>query len=305
MIVVGSINVDMTCQLDKWPRVHETVYTTGFNQFLGGKGVNQAASAARLGASVTFIGALGLQTHSEFVLEVLDQELMDLELVEFPDEPTGMAFIDIGPSSENIIRLVSGANGLLNATDINDRKDVFSPGGVLLLQNEVPLEVSLAAAKIARSNGMLVLMDPVPSPPSPWPREVIEMFYILTPNAVEAEFYCGVAPATPDEGQQAAKEISLQLGCDIIVTMGADGVARWKEGSGGWSPAPPTEPVDTVAAGDCFNGALAKCIAAGADWSYAIKFAVRAASFSTTRSGALASLPSADEISISDSTVPV
>ena len=296
VVAVGSINVDLCCYLDRWPEVHETVHAADFKQFLGGKGANQAAAAARLGADVTFIGAVGEAAYSDFAKDTLAAENMSLKLVEFPDEPTGMAFIDIAPNSDNMIRLVGGANAALSPSDIEAREEAFKKASVLLLQNEVPLSVSTTAAQLARKHGALVVMDPAPSPPEPWSAHVIGAFDIFTPNAVEAALYCGFVPETPETGREAAANITELFGCSAIVTMGGGGVAWFHEGADGWMGVPEVEPLDTVGAGDCFNGALATALVEDKNWSEALTFAVHAASISTTRRGAMNALPRRAEV---------
>lgn len=296
MIVVGSINVDLCCYLDRWPEVHETVKSRAFKQFLGGKGANQAVAAARLGADVTLIGAIGRAAYAEFAEATLQAEALTLDLVEFADEPTGMAFIDIGPESENIIRLVGGANAALSAGDIQAREEVFRGASVLLLQNEVPEEVSIAAASLARKHGVTVVMDPAPSPATAWPKEITDGFDLIKPNAVEAALYCGFVPGTQEDGIKAARMIAERLGCDALVTMGGDGVAWCRAGETGWLAAPEVTPVDTVGAGDCFTGALATALVEGQAWEDAVGFAAEAASLSTTRQGAMAALPFRSEL---------
>ncbi|MEO0945411.1 MAG: ribokinase [Pseudomonadota bacterium] len=296
VVVVGSINVDLCCYLDRWPKVHETVKSRAFKQFLGGKGANQAVAAARLGGDVTFIGAIGRAAYADFAETALKAEDLSLDLVEFADEPTGMAFIDIGPKSENIIRLVGGANAALGAADIEAREAAFEGASVLLLQNEVSEAVCSAAARLARKHGAMVVMDPAPSPPQPWHREITDGFDLFKPNAVEASLYCGFVPQSQEEGARAATAIAERLGCAALVTMGGDGVAWFRDGQTGWMDAPDVTPVDTVGAGDCFSGALAVALVEGMPWDDAVAFAAQAASLSTTREGAMASLPRRAEL---------
>lgn len=296
VIVVGSINVDLCCYLDRWPRAHETVFAQEFRQYLGGKGANQAVAAARLGADVTFIGAIGHAAYARFAQERLAAENMALNLVEFPQAPTGMAFIDIAPNSDNMIRLVGGANTELTPEDILARHMSFRGASVCLLQNEVPIAVSCAAAKLARQNGAMVVMDPAPSPPEPWDRDILNAMDVFTPNAVEAALYCGFVPDTPETGRSAALRIADQLGCSAVVTMGGNGVAWTHAGASGWLDVPHVIPVDTVGAGDCFNGAFATALVDGSDWPAAIQFALNAASVSTTRRGAMSAFPSRAEV---------
>lgn len=296
IVVVGSVNVDLCCYLDRWPEVNETVHSADFKQFLGGKGANQAAAAARLGADVTFIGAVGELAYADFAKGTLAAENMSRDLVAFSDQPTGMAFIDIGPNSDNLIRLVRGANAALSPADIERRAHVFDGASLLLLQNEVPISVSAAAARLAKKHGATVVMDPAPSPTERWPDEIVSTFDVITPNAVEASLYCGFVPETAEAGRDAASKIAGLLGCSAIVTMGGNGVAWSHNGATDWTGIPEVDPLDTVGAGDCFNGAFATALAESKDWPDAIRFAVNAASISTTRRGAMSSLPMRAEV---------
>lgn len=296
IIVVGSVNIDFCCNLSRWPEVGETVFTSGFSQTLGGKGSNQAVAAARLGGEVCMIGAIGAASQTEFVARRLVEPGLDAQLSAIEGQPTGMAFIDIGPGGENIIRLVPGANAAITPAHVEARRDLFDGAAVLLLQNEIPLETSLAAARLARAAGAVVVMDPAPSPAEAWPGEVVSAFDLLTPNAHEAALYVGAAPETPAEGRAAAEAIAAEHGCDAIVTMASTGVAWRRSGESGWRDAKKVQSVDSVAAGDCFNGALAVALAEGRDWESAVAFAASAAAVATTRPGASASLPRRDEV---------
>ena len=162
--VVGSINIDLTSYLDRWPKIGETISVRETVTSLGGKGANQAVAAARLGASVNFIGAVGRDGFGAEAAAALRPEGVAILLEEMTNTATGLAFIDVDPDGQNIIRLSAGANGRLSPENVSKYADILRKSRVLLLQNEIGLETSLAAARIAREAGALVIMDPAPAP---------------------------------------------------------------------------------------------------------------------------------------------
>ncbi|TYC67065.1 ribokinase [Stappia sp. BW2] len=294
--VVGSINIDLTSYLDRWPKIGETISVRETVTSLGGKGANQAVAAARLGANVNFIGAVGKDGFGAEAAAALRPEGVMTLLEELPDTATGLAFIDVGPDGQNMIRLSAGANGRLSPDTVSKQADILGQSRVLLLQNEIGLETSLAAARPARQAGALVIMDPAPAPEPAWPAEVLTAFDILTPNAGEAGGLLGAEPRTLADAREAADALRTLGLRGAIVTMGADGVAWSIDGSAGALPAPKVHSIDTVAAGDCFNGAFAARIAMNKPIEEAIAFAMQAAALATTRKGAAASLPRLDEL---------
>jgi ribokinase len=247
------------------------------------------------------IGSVGRDELGQFARGALSDHGVRQRVSCAEESPTGMAFIDVVPPGDNIIRLVEGANGALSASEIERSSDIVAAAKVLLLQNEIPLEASLSAAQIARRSGATVIMDPAPAPVIPWRDDVLSHFDILTPNATEAGQFLGATPQSLDEGEEAARALSARHGLGVIVTLGALGVAWAIGGRSGKRPACPAQAVDTVAAGDCFNGAIAAELWRGADLEAALPFALRAAALSTTRAGAAASLPTLAETRAFDS----
>lgn len=294
--VVGSINIDLTNYLDRWPGIGETVTVRDTTSSLGGKGANQAIAAARLGAQVTLVGAIGKDGFGQDAGHQLRKSGIRTRLVEVHDVATGLAFIDVGPESDNIIRLSRGANGVIAEAHVEMHAIVIRESGVVLLQNEIGLAASLAAARFGRNAGALVIMDPAPAPVPVWDRSVFSCFDILTPNAHEAGNLLGRQPETLAEAQLAANDLREFGLRGAIVTMGEQGVAWSFDGSTGTLPAYPVSSVDTVAAGDCFNGALATGLTRGEDIGDAVAFAMRAAAIATTRKGASVSLPTLREV---------
>ncbi len=294
--VVGSINIDLFSYLDRWPKVGETVTVRETAHTLGGKGANQAVAATRLGADTTLIGAIGQDGFGQEAADNLVAFSVKTDLIKKPECATGMAFIDVGPDGDNMIRLSRGANGQISAEDLTPYADQLSNSSVLLLQNEISIETSLKAAELARKGDGLVIMDPAPAPYPAWPKETLKSFDILTPNASEAGALLGAIPATLEEALKGARDLCNNGLRGAIITLVPMGAAWFFDGEGGMLRAPEVEAIDTVAAGDCFNGALATALAKGDTMADAIEFAIRAAALATTRKGASHSLPSLAEL---------
>lgn len=289
--VVGSINVDLTSYLDRWPEVGETVAAVSTRTSLGGKGANQAVAAARLGSQVTMIGAVGKDSFGDAAVADIRAAGVELRVAELRDRSSGMAFIDVGPDGGNIIRLSQGANAVIDAKMIERHSDALRQSTVVLLQNEVPLSASLAAARIAHKAGGLVIMDPAPAPVPFWNESILKAFDIITPNTHETNLILGTRPTTLDEARVAAQALCQKVRRGAIVTMGRLGVAWCIDGEAGQMTAPNVSAIDTVAAGDCFNGAFAHGIAALETFDKAIVTAMDSAAFATTQRGASTSAP--------------
>ncbi|MEO0384334.1 MAG: ribokinase [Pseudomonadota bacterium] len=294
--VVGSINIDITSFLERWPRIGETVAARESQITLGGKGANQAIAARRLGVEVSMVGAVGIDPLGHMAQRCLGANDLMACLMEDERHATGTAAIDVGPDGRNINRIAAGANAALTSDFIAKNADAIRTSGVLLLQNEVPVEVSMEAAAIARASGSLVVMDPAPVPAPFWNSEVLAAFDVVTPNAEEVGAITGTVPATLDDALSATRHL-IETGMrGVVVTMGELGVAWSVSGSSGMRPAPLVHAIDTVAAGDCFNGAMAAALTQGDAWPDAIDVALHAAALATTRKGAADSAPRASEL---------
>jgi ribokinase len=296
IIVVGSINMDMTLYLARWPERGETVTAKSTAIQLGGKGANQAIAAARLGAEVVMIGALGADDFGARARAELLGEGIALQAQCLAETATGIASIDVGPEGQNIIRLSPGANAALTAEMVRGQAKLFAGCKVLLLQNEIPLAASLAAAALARAAGAMVIMDPAPAPEVPWTAETLGMFDIVTPNLQEARLLAGLAVTDRADAADVVAALAQHSPRGAIVTMGKDGALWCIDGQIGRAPACRVAAIDTVAAGDCFNGALASALVRGMDLAEAVAFASRAAALATTRRGAAVSLPRLQEV---------
>ncbi len=298
IVVVGSINIDITCYLDTSPIVGETLVARDVSVNLGGKGANQAVAASRLGMSTGMIGAVGDDPFGQNVKKSLEASGVSRHILVLPGQSTGLAIIDVMADGSNTIRLGAGANVCVTPQLLEDYRAIIDASDVLLLQNEIPLETSLAAASMARDSGTLVIMDPAPAPREPWPADVLRCFDLITPNAHEVEIITGYKPVTLADAEIAAAEIQAAGARGAIVTMGDAGVA-WNFGdSHGQRISTPVLAIDTVAAGDCFNAALGVALADRREPEQAIKFACDVGALATTKKGASASAPYRQEVDI-------
>ncbi|WP_207477837.1 ribokinase [Arenibaculum pallidiluteum] len=296
ILVLGSVNIDVCAYCERLPRPGETVPGTGYAMGLGGKGANQAAAAARLGGYVEMVGRTGTDVFGEMARTRLAEfGVRTGHLRSDPGSPTGIAAIGVEASGENCITVIGGANMAVAAADVAAALPLFRRASVLLLQLEIPLAAGLAAAAETRAGGGRVILDPAPAPRGGLPDEAFRAVDILTPNETETEALVGIRPTTPEEARAAA---ALLLGRGVpvaIVKMGAQGVYFRGGEREGFVPAFPVRAVDTVAAGDCFNGGLAFALARGDGLDAAVRFAAACGALATTRAGAADSAPALAE----------
>jgi len=289
VVVVGSANLDFTIQVDRPPQQGETIFGRDLLVSFGGKGANQAMAARRAGANVTFIGKVGQDRHGEEIRKNLETIGIDgAGLISDATCGTGVAFILVDPSGGNQIVVVSGCNYRLTPEELESRDQLLA-GRILLLQLETPRETVRWALRRAKEKGMRTILNPAPA--APLPREHFSLVDLLTPNETEASTLTGVL-VRDREGAEKAGERLLEMGCgDVIITLGARGALWVGKGGARHFPAFSVRPVDSTAAGDAFNGALAAALAEGKALDKAIPFANAAGALATTRRGAQESLP--------------
>lgn len=295
--VFGSINVDITAYSRRLPRAGETVHGDRYLTGLGGKGANQAVAAARLGNQVHLIGRTGTDVFAATALHELQTSGVDTTLVEQnAGLATGIAIIGVDAAGQNVITVIGGANLCVEAADADRARHALQSARVLLLQNEVPWEAAARAARITRQAGGTVILDPAPAPENGLAPEAYALAHILTPNESETEALTGIYPADAASAQTAAARLH-ELGAQtVILKMGAKGLFVSAPGTQGHIPAFPVHAIDTVAAGDCFNGGLAHALREGADIATAARFAAACGALSTTRRGAAQSAPELPEV---------
>ncbi len=295
VLVVGSSNTDMIIKLDRIPKPGETIIGGEFTTAAGGKGANQAVGAARAGGEVTFIARVGRDMFGDKAVAgfVTDRIRTDF-IVRDRKSPSGVALIFVDAKGENSIAVASGANGQLTPADVLKAKSAFTAGAILVLQLETPLRTVQAAAERAVASGMRVILNPAPA--QALPNKLLRQLYLLTPNESEAELLTGIAVKDEKSARRATAALRKRGVRNVIVTLGARGALVDGDDGAGFIPACKVKPVDSTAAGDVFNGALAVGLAEGKSLLEAARFGAAAAAISVTRLGAQTSAPTRKEI---------
>ncbi len=289
VVVVGSANLDFTIQVDRAPQPGETILGRDFLVSFGGKGANQAVGARRAGADVTFIGKVGKDQHGAQIRKNLETVGIGVAgLISDASCHTGVAFILVDPAGGNQIVVASGCNYRLTPEELESRGDVLC-GVILLLQLETPLDTVLCALRRGRQKGMRTILNPAPA--MPLPRESFSLIDVLTPNETEASHLTGVSVKDPNAAEEAGNRLR-DLGCgDVIITLGPQGALWVGKHEGRHFPGFSVRVIDSTAAGDAFNGALAVALSQGKAMEDAIPFANAAGALATTHRGAQESLP--------------
>jgi ribokinase len=310
VIVVGSVNVDLVARAERLPAPGETVTGATYSEHDGGKGANQAVAAARLGAPVSFVGAVGQDAFGARARLALADEGIDLSGVVDVDAPTGVALILVGERGENLISVASGANSALTPRDVAAALERLGPGGgdVVLVSHEIPTMATREAMRLGRNGGATTILNPAPA--AGIDRSVFGLADILTPNRVElaaivaAEASRVGRPASMGGHVVESARTLLQgnaegggVGRAIVVTLGSSGaLVVTRDGEALDVPAVAVRSVDAVGAGDTFSGVLAAGLAGGDDLETAARRAVASATLSTRREGAREGMPTAAEL---------
>lgn len=297
VIVVGSANTDFTVKVTRLPRPGETVSGGDFRVSYGGKGANQAMAARKAGAQVDLLAKIGTDAHGQRLFDHLTASGLPAEgLLRDEREPAGVALIAVDRQGRNQIVVASGSNHTLDVSDLRGFEDRLTEAGLLLCQLEIPLAVVEYALKTARHRAVTTLLNPAPAPDAPLPEDLLAAVDILVPNEVEAEALTGVPVKDIDDAKTAAAVLH-DSGCPtVIITMGDRGALVSAKGRSRHLPAFQVSPVDSVAAGDAFCGALAAALVEGRDLQAAARLAAAAGALCTTRRGAQEALPSRREI---------
>ena len=295
LVVLGSVNADHVLRVPHFPRPGETLTGHSYQVVPGGKGANQAVAAARLGAAVSFIARIGDDAIGRQMKTGFANDGIDVSAVELDDKlPTGIAIIYVSDEGENSIGLSTEANGALDIAMVKRHEAMIAGAHTLLLQLEVPLESVFEAAKLARSHGTRVVLNPAPA--QPLSSELLALVDLITPNQTEAELLTGVKVSDEASAAQAAARFHQMGISDVMITLRSQGVYCSNARQQQLIPGFRVEAVDTTAAGDTFNGALLAAELAGADFNAAVRFAHGAAALSVTKFGAQSSIPSKVEV---------
>lgn len=295
LVVLGSINADHILNLESFPRPGETVTGSHYQVAFGGKGANQAVAAGRSGAKIAFIACTGDDDIGKQIRKQLESDNIDVAPVSaVSDESTGVALIFVNAEGENVIGIHAGANAALSITLVNAQKARIAQADALLMQLESPLESVLAAANIAHSSGTKVVLNPAPA--RELSDELLALVDIITPNETEAEKLTGVKVENDDDAAKAAQILHSKGIETVIITLGSRGVWASQHGKGSRVPGFKVQAVDTIAAGDTFNGALMTALLEQKPLAEALRFAHAAAAIAVTRKGAQPSVPWRKEI---------
>ena len=295
LVVLGSINADHILNLETFPTPGETVTGNQYQVAFGGKGANQAVAAGRSGANIAFIACTGDDDTGERVRKQLASDNIDIAPVSVvAGESTGVALIFVNAEGENVIGIHAGANAALTTERVEAQRGIIAGAEALLMQLESPVESVLAAAKIAHENHTSVVLNPAPA--RVLSDELLALVDIITPNETEAEKLTGIRVENDDDAARAARALHDKGIRTVIITLGSRGVWASVNGEGRRVPGFKVKAIDTIAAGDTFNGALVTALLEGKKMDDAIRFAHAAAAIAVTRKGAQPSVPWRKEI---------
>jgi len=290
LLVLGSINIDLTTVADEIPGVGETVIGKSFNQYPGGKGANQAVCAARLESEVCFLGKVGSDAYGEFMLREMERSGVDVSRIETTDVSTGVAAISVDAKGQNSIIVVPGANFCVDCAYIDRNSDAIGRCDIILAQHETPIDATERAFTLAKGLGKTTVLNPAPA--MRLSDAMIALTDILVPNEYELARLTGMKCQTLAEISQAAHALIAKGVKSTIVTMGAQGVMLVDGETEQVFPAFRVAPVDTTAAGDSFLGGFAAEYMKTGDMAQSIANGQIVASYSIQHEGAQSSMPS-------------
>ena len=295
VVVLGSMNVDLVTKVDKLPLQGETVFAETFLTENGGKGANQAVAAARLGAKVSMIGRVGSDDFGQQILQNLRAESVNTDTVSKDrGTGTGIALITVDAQSQNTIVVSSGANMNCGKLEIGHLESLLGSVDCLVLQNEVPYEVNLQAARLARENKIPVVWDPAPFVTGT--QELIKHVDFLTPNQNEAELLANCEITDEKSIHNAFLKIKESSDAVCLITMGEDGVYFLSGPGINQIPSFLVDSVDSVAAGDAFTGGFAVALSEGETLRSAARFGCASGALATTKLGAQSAMPFRKEV---------
>ena len=296
IVVIGSVNTDMVVRSSRIPSPGQTLMGHSFMTTGGGKGANQAVAAARLGGDVSLIARIGSDAFGKMAVENFKKEKISTEnIYTDSDAPSGVAFIVVDDSGENVIVVAPGANAKLSEKDIQDAEEVIKTAGIILFQLEIPVLTVAEGIRLAKKHKRMVMLNPAPA--ASIPAEILHAVDIITPNQTEALTLTAIAVNDAVTAQQACDVLHGMGILTVVITMGEQGAYissdSYKGLVAGFTAG---AVVDTVAAGDTFCGGLAIAIAEGKTLQHAVQFANAAAALSVTKTGAQASIPVRAEV---------
>lgn len=290
IFVIGSSNTDMVIQSQHHPKPGETVMGSHFLINPGGKGANQAVAAARVGGQVVLVAKVGNDLFGSEAIQHFESEGIHTKYVSKQEgQPSGVALITVDAKGENTIVVAAGANQFLSLNEIDEVCNSFRAGDYALFQLEIPLETVQYGIERAAEHHVNIILNPAPA--QALPENMLKHIFLITPNETEATLLTGIEVVDLSTAQQAGEQLLSKGIQHVIITLGEKGAFYASKTETLHVESPKVAAIDTTAAGDCFNGALAYALSQQMPWKEAITFACKAASFSVTKRGAQASMP--------------
>lgn len=294
IVVIGSLNYDIILKLSRMPLCGETFYADSAACSAGGKGANQAVQAAKLGCDVFMVGAVGKDSHGDFLRETAQKYGVNIQHVIQVDEATGMGVVNAVQDGSVFASIVKGANFALTRAHIDAADAVLKEAGLLILQMEIPQEINEYAIDKAKAYGCKVLLNAAPA--APISEEYLKKIDIFVVNEVEAGFYLHETVDTVEKGTAGARKLYEQYGCDVIVTMGKAGAVICEEGKTAFIPSKKVDAIETTGAGDSFIGGVGYALLHGQSLTQAGRFATCCSAITVCRLGAQPSMPTLSEV---------
>lgn len=295
VVVIGSLNMDFAIEVKEMPKVGETILGKNVSLIPGGKGANQAYAIGKLGKKVRMVGAVGNDLFGGKLIDNLENTGVDTKGTQVLEGvPSGQAFINVNEAGENSIVVIPGANQKLDKKWIDHNLKSIADCDAVVMQLEIPMEVVVYAAKVAKEQGKMVFLDPAPAVPE-LPEELLQNVHMIKPNRTELATLTGCPTETREEVIEAARKMIDKGVKMVLVTLGGDGCMLVSEEKVQEFQAERVEVVDTTAAGDSFTAGF---VAALQDENYeeAIAFATQVSAISVTRKGAQTSIPTLEEV---------
>jgi len=292
ILVVGSLNADLVVRTPRFPQPGETISGDDLQIIPGGKGANQAVAASRVGANVSMLGRVGKDNFGDLLLDNLKSNHVDSQLVQRDDSSTGTAIIVVDVNGQNSIVLSAGANGKVSSSDMEHAS--FPSFRLLLLQLEIPTPTVLSAARLARENGVRVLLNPAPA--KELPNELIALADFIIPNETELNLLTGMEVKDIPTAEMAARALLKKGAHNVVVTLGNKGAFIVNKEISIQVDTYKVNVVDTTAAGDAFIGGFASVLDSANSLEEAVRYGCACGALATTKFGAQPSLPTKEEV---------
>ncbi|WP_113673628.1 ribokinase [Vallitalea guaymasensis] len=289
IVVVGSTNMDYVLKTNELPKLGETLSAMSFNTVFGGKGANQAVAAARLGAEVTMIAAVGDDSIGEQLKDNLAKESINVEGVNVVEGPSGVAMITVADNGDNTIVVYPGANGKIDEKWLEANEALIMSADCILVQLEIPINVVMKAVKIASDNNVKVIFNPAPA--KEFPNDIFKYVDIITPNETELKKISG-----KDDIKEGAMELIERGANSVVVTLGEQGSMYIDKDNTISAGSFTVKSIDSTAAGDAFNAALGIKLIESDDIEDGLKYSNAVGALVTTKLGAQTSLPFKNEV---------